>query len=149
MERLNKGIFAGSFEIYLTRNTDTLISLGDRAELANNLKADLFVSLHCNHSDNANATGIEVYVPKKGEHLKESILLAYELQRAMRQNIGFRSRGVKFGNFQVLRETVDCCPTVLLELGFLSIPDEVRHLTEDENVLAIALSLLSGLDMKK
>ena len=39
-------------DIYLTRYRDTLISLSDRTKLAKSLKADLFVSLHCNHSDN-------------------------------------------------------------------------------------------------
>ena len=109
----------------------------------------MFISLHCNHSGNSSAKGVEVYVPKNGEYLRESILLAYQLQKGMRQNIGFKSRGVKFANFQVLRETVDYCPTVLVELGFLSNQDEAQHLTEDENVLAIALSLLSGLKIEK
>ncbi len=149
MVSLNKSIFGESFEIYLTRNTDTLISLGDRALLAKKLNADLFVSLHCNHSDNPSAKGVEVYVPRYGEYLQESILLAYQLQKGLRQNIGFKSRGVKFANFQVLRETVDYCPTVLVELGFLSNRDEAQHLTEDENVLALALSVLGGLQTKK
>lgn len=145
MVRLNKKFFGESFEIYLTRNTDTLISLGDRALLAKKLNADFFVSLHCNHSKNSNVKGVEVFVPRTGEHLEKSILLAYQFQKGMRQNIGFKSRGVKFANFQVLREMVDNCPTVLVELGFLSNQDEAQHLIEDENVLGIALSLLGGL----
>jgi len=147
MLRFNEELFGESFEIYLTRNTDTLISLGDRALLAKKLNADMFISLHCNHSENISATGIEVYVPRKGEYLQKSIHLAYQLQKRMRQNIGFKSRGVKFGNFQVLRQTADYCPTVLLELGFLSNMDEAQHLTEEENVLAIALSILSSLQI--
>lgn len=149
MVTLNTNVFGESFDIYLTRNTDTLISLWDRAKLAAKLNVDLFISLHCNHSGNPNAKGVEVYVPKKGKHLKESILLAYQLQKGMKQNIGFKSRGVKFANFQVLRETVDYCPTVLVELGFLSNLDEAQHLTEDENILALALSLLSGIKIEK
>lgn len=146
---LNKSGLGGPFEIYLTRNVDTPISLGDRSQLAGELKADLFISLHCNHSGNPIAKGVEVYVPKKGEHLPESILLAFQLQKGMKQNIGLKSRGVNFANFQVLRETVDYCPTALVELGFLSNLDEAQHLTEDKNVLALALSLLSGLNIKK
>ena len=44
-------------DIYLTRYSDTLISLLDRTKLAKALKVDLFVSLHCNHSDNPDARG--------------------------------------------------------------------------------------------
>src|SRR5680860_680098 len=39
---LDRSVFRESFEIYLTRNTDTLISLGDRAKLAGKLDTDLF-----------------------------------------------------------------------------------------------------------
>jgi len=149
MVSVNKSVLGETFEIYLTRNTDTLISLGGRAKLARKLDTDLFISLHCNHSGDPNAKGVEVYVPMKGEHVQESILLAYRLQKGMRQNIGLKSRGVKFVNFQVLRETVDYCPSVLIELGFLSNRDEAQHLTEDENIIALALSLLRGLKIKK
>ncbi|MEZ7495832.1 N-acetylmuramoyl-L-alanine amidase [Leeuwenhoekiella aequorea] len=31
-----------------------------------------------------------------------------------------KSRGVKFANFQVLRDLQDFCPAVLVELGFVS-----------------------------
>jgi N-acetylmuramoyl-L-alanine amidase len=50
-----------SLDIYLTRYSDTLISLTDRTKLAKALNADLFISLHCNHSDNKNGAGVEVY----------------------------------------------------------------------------------------
>ena len=108
-------------DIYLTRYNDTLISLSDRTKLAKALKADLFVSLHCNHSDNPNARGIEVYVSKKQTgYSKESTWLAFQLQAGLNKKLGFESRGVKFANFQVLQATIQYCPSVLLELGFLS-----------------------------
>ena len=149
MVRLNKSLFGNSDGMYLTRDADTLVSLGDRTKLAAKLNADLFISLHCNHSGNPSAKGVEFYVPKNGEHLRESIHLAYKLQTGMRQNIGLWGRGVKFADFQVLRETVDYCPTVLVELGFLSHLDEAQYLTEDENEVALALSLVSGLKVEK
>ena len=38
------------YKIILTRDSDIFISLADRSKLANKLKADLFVSIHCNAS---------------------------------------------------------------------------------------------------
>lgn len=146
---LNKNLFGKSYEIYLSRYSDTLITLKDRASLAAKLKADLFVSIHCNHSDNPNIKGIEVYGPKKGRYLRESTQMAYQLQQGLRKHIGFKSRGVKFANFQVLRETADYCNTVLLELGYLSNADEAEHFLEKESITAIALSVLSCLQIKK
>lgn len=131
--QLNGTIFKNRFEIYLTRYTDTLISLGDRTKLAKSLKADLFLSLHCNYSDNPNARGVEVYVSKKpGKYLRESMLKAYELQKGLKENLGFESRGVKFGDFQVLRENIDYCPSILVELGFLSNQDEAYYVNHSD-----------------
>jgi N-acetylmuramoyl-L-alanine amidase len=132
---LNETEFKNQFEIYLTRYKDTLISLGDRTKLAKILKADIFISLHCNHSDNPNARGVEVFVSKKrGKYSRESVLLAYDLQKGLKQGVGFESRGVKFANFQVLRETNDYFPSVLLELGFLSNWDEAEFIGIEESV---------------
>ena len=140
---LNETVFKNQFEIYLTRYKDTLISLGDRTKLAKILKADIFISLHCNHSDNPNALGLEVYVyKKKGQYSRESVLPAYRLQKGLKENIGFESRGVKFGDFQVLRETDHYFPSVLLELGFLSNLVEAIYLSNEKLQYAIARVIL-------
>jgi len=48
-------------EIKMTRRDDTFIPLGTRATIANNFKADLFVSIHANAAPNKNAKGFEIY----------------------------------------------------------------------------------------
>ncbi|HEA30725.1 MAG TPA: N-acetylmuramoyl-L-alanine amidase [Leeuwenhoekiella sp.] len=130
-------------DIYLTRYSDTLISLSNRTKLTKALKPDLFVSLHCNHSDNPNARGLEVYVSRKEEkYSKESVFIGYQSERAFCKAIGYKSRGVKFANFQVLRETVGYCPSLLLELGFLSNKDEGSYISGSVNIQQIALAIL-------
>jgi len=137
-------------DIYLTRYNDTLISLSDRTKLAKALKAEVFVSLHCNHSDNPNARGIEVYTSKKQVmYSKESVFIGYKIERTLCKNIGYNSRGIKFSNFQVLREAISYCPAVLIELGFLSNRDEAKYLKRQESVFALALSILNSLQIKK
>tara|TARA_R100000306_G_C4337644_1_gene123577 strand:- start:2 stop:439 length:438 start_codon:yes stop_codon:yes gene_type:complete len=59
--RLNETLLNNEFDMYSTRYKDTLISLTDRSRLAESLKADVFVSLHCNAS-NTSAKGMDVYV---------------------------------------------------------------------------------------
>jgi len=130
-------------DIYLTRYSDTLISLSDRSKLAKSLDADLFVSLHCNHSDNPNARGIEVYIAKAiSQYSKEATWMAFKLQETFNKDLGFESRGVKFGNFQVLRETVAFCPGILLEMGFLTNLDEADYFLKPKNIRAMALAIL-------
>ena len=130
-------------DIYLTRYKDTLISLSDRTKLAQLLKADLFVSLHCNHSDNPNARGVEVYVTNaESKYSDDSTWFAFQVQAVLNKELGYESRGVKFANFQVLRETVDVCTSVLIELGFLSNKDEGNYISNSNNIQLIATAIL-------
>jgi len=133
-------------DIYLTRYTDTLISLSDRTKLAKALEVDLFVSLHCNHSDNPDARGIEVYASQKEtNYSKESIYIGYQIEKILCKEIGYESRGVKFANFQVIRETTSHCVSVLLELGFLSNWDESKYYQKSKSYQILALVLLESL----
>ena len=127
-------------DIYLTRYVDKFISLSDRSKLTKALVADVFISLHCNHSDNPNARGIEVYVANAtSQYSNDATWLAFKLHAAFKKQLGFESRGVKFENFQVLRETVDYCSSVLLELGFLSNNDESEYYQKTASFEALAL----------
>ena len=133
-------------DIYLTRYTDTLISLFDRTKLAKALKADLFVSLHCNHSDNSSARGIEIYVAGATSKYSDDVTwLAFQLQAVLNKQLGYESRGVKFADFQVLRETINHCPSLLLELGFLSNEDEGKFISDSNNIQPSALTILQSL----
>ena len=51
-----------SYKVVLTRDSDVFIPLPQRAEIANNNNADLFVSIHANSSTNRNTRGIETYL---------------------------------------------------------------------------------------
>jgi len=131
-------------DIYLTRYSDTLISLSDRTKLAKALKADLFVSLHCNHSNNPDARGIEVYVANViSKYSDDATWLAFQLQDDLNKSLGFESRGVKFANFQVLWVTVDYFPSLLIEFGFLSNVDEADYFDNPSNIKGISLSTLT------
>jgi N-acetylmuramoyl-L-alanine amidase len=48
-------------EVIYTRKDDAYISLDQRADVANQAQADLFVSIHANYSDLASARGVETY----------------------------------------------------------------------------------------
>jgi N-acetylmuramoyl-L-alanine amidase len=143
--KLNKE--QSNLEIYLTRYSDSLISLTDRTKLTRALKADVFISLHCNHAKNPGATGTEVFVAKTAlsQNLKQSIYVAHQIHSEITTYFGIKSRGVKFANFHVLRETIALCPSILIELCFLSNWNEAKYLSENSNLNALAFSILNSL----
>jgi N-acetylmuramoyl-L-alanine amidase len=145
--RLNKNLFEDRLDIYLTRYTDTLISLSDRSRLTKSLKADVFLSLHCNASTTS-SKGIDIYVHNTNiyeENLKSSITLGWCILEESTLKLGFKKRAVRFANFQVLRENSTFCPAVLVEMGFVTNTDEADYFLEASNIRAMALAILIGL----
>ena len=143
---LNNQLFENPLVLFLTRYTDTLISLGDRTQLAKKLKADIFISIHCNQAINRTASGTEVFIhPKSEVQAEESAYLGFTIQIGLADILGIKNRGIKYGNFQVLRDNNDSSATVLLELGFLSQTDEAIYLSKEESQSAIALVILQSI----
>lgn len=96
-------------------------------EASNEFGADLFVSIHCNSSTNADVKGTETYCPSTGG---DSERLATCIQQQIVSSLGTVDRGVKTGNLYVLRLTD--CPAVLVEIAFIS-NEEDEMLLADEN----------------
>ncbi|WP_246474367.1 N-acetylmuramoyl-L-alanine amidase family protein [Arenibacter arenosicollis] len=145
IQNLNHSILDNEFDIYMTRNTDTLISLRDRSRLAASIKCDLFVSLHCNAAK-TNARGMEIYYPnKENPNIEVAQHLANSILEEIIQELGITERGVKLANFQVLRETIGFCPSILIETGFVTNLDEVEYYGQPKSIRAIAMAILLGI----
>lgn len=141
--RLDKMLKEAGFRTYMTRNNDTYIALQDRSDVANQLKADLFISIHANASTmldpvtkkqipNPAPYGIETYYHPNKENLtkyNQSSTMAKLLQKELVKQLEGHDRGAKTANFFVLRETT--MPAILTELGFLTNPEEEKKLTTE------------------
>ena len=139
----NKGLLKSKYDIYVTRNTDTLISLDDRTKLTGYMKPDILISLHCNHSVSSKANGIEIYTYKViNGYTEQSVRHAQTMADQLNQKLGFKNRGTKKADFQVLRETIWFCPAILLELGYLSNTVDLDYLKNKEKRKALALAIL-------
>ncbi|MBE3570964.1 MAG: N-acetylmuramoyl-L-alanine amidase [Bacillales bacterium] len=107
------------FSYKLTRETDTFISLSERVAIAKNAKANIFISIHAN-SFNGSAKGTETYYyhsAAKNPYWEDSKLLATKIQNRLAEAMQTSDRGVKHGDFHVIRE--NSMPAVLTELGFI------------------------------
>ena len=106
--------------VIMTRNTDIYVPLAERARISNNARADIFVSIHRNSFGSPAANGIENWVVP-GANATTVRYAQIVLDSIVRLGC-FANRGLRQGNFQVLRETL--APAMLLELGFISNPQD-------------------------
>lgn len=135
------------YEILLTRDDDTFIPLDERAQIANDQKPKAFISVHYNHADSKEASGIEVYYYKSEDNkarTSSSKLLAESILSNVIHSTQAKSRGVKHGNFAVIRETK--MPAILIEGGFLSNADEMEKIKKGGYLKQIAWGIANGLD---
>ena len=142
MKDWNKSLLESKYDIYWTRNKDTLISLENRTKLVKHLKPDVFISLHCNHINDTDILGAEIYTYDSNEL---SLLYAKAILNKLNEDLGFKTRKPKEGNFQVLREIKEHCPAILLELGYLSNSSESNYLKDSQNRKALALAILMAI----
>lgn len=172
-------------KVVYTRKTDRFLELWQRADVANNCKADLFVSVHINalpkghisrgyqtytlgrSRRDGNTHGFEenlevakrensviLYEDNYQQHyegfdpnspesnilfelvqdknMEKSISLAKFMQRYICSATGRQDKGVHQDNLAVLRKA--SMPACLLELGFISTPDEEQYLNSDRAV---------------
>jgi N-acetylmuramoyl-L-alanine amidase len=105
------------FNYKLTRETDVYLSLSDRVKIAQNAGGDIFVSIHAN-AYNGSANGTETFYYGSNSQSADSKLLATYVHNRLISAWKLNNRGVKHGNFHVLREN-KTMPATLVELGFI------------------------------
>ena len=169
-------------KVVYTRSKDVFIPLDRRAEIANNAKADLFISIHTNAlANNQTAKGASTWTlglaksdanlevakrensvilyeddyktryagfnPNSAEsyiifefmqdkYMEQSVHLASLMQKQFRQTCRRADRGVHQAGFLVLKASA--MPSILIELGFISTPEEERYLNSEEGAGTMA-----------
>ncbi len=130
-------------DVYMTRDTDIDLELAPRADLANRLGADYFLSIHINAGG---GTGFESYV-----HINASagsLALRDVIHRKVGgfySTSGFRDRGQKSADFAVLRLTR--MPSLLLENLFIDMAGDAIKLADPVFRQQIARAIAEGLIM--
>ncbi|MBW4085607.1 N-acetylmuramoyl-L-alanine amidase family protein [Paenibacillus sp. S150] len=127
-----------NIDVVLTRSDDTFLELKDRAGMANNLKADLFISVHANSSSSSAASGSETYYQRDASKALANVMHKYLVQAT-----GLSNRGVRYGNFHVIRETT--MPAVLLEVGYLSNKGDESLLFSEALQNKVAAGIVAGI----
>lgn len=114
--------------------------LGARAAVGNKNKADVFVDIHANYFANPQVRGTGTYYYPKSAYDK---LLAQSIQNSVVNAGNLNDRGIFQANFYVLKHTL--MPAMLIELGFISNPEEERLLDTPQFQQKLAQGIVNGL----
>ncbi len=173
-----------AYRVELTRDKDMDVPLENRAAMANNNRAALFISVHANGSVRRKAQGSETFFLSlnatdeesrrlaylennsaefekpmdtannddiqmilwdmaQSAYLKQSQRLAETVQEELNALLGTANRGIKQAPFKVL--TGVACPAVLVEVAFISNPDEEKELVTPGFQDNVAQAIFRGL----
>lgn len=138
-KRVEKMLKKKGYVVAMTRETDKYVSLEERVEMSEVFNPDIFISIHVNSSNSDSPYGIETHYYKDN-----SLTLAKHMHAAMLNNINSKDRGLFKSKFYVINHTT--APAVLLEVGFLSNPQERAQLITESRKNATAKAIVEGID---
>jgi N-acetylmuramoyl-L-alanine amidase len=138
--------------VILTRTGDTEVSekgasatsveeLQARCDVANKANADIFLSIHADAFTNREVKGTTAYYYTKGT--KQSKRLADNVRTALIDAIGTVDRGTQSCNFYVVKHTD--MPAILVEISFISNPDEEKMMNSETGIKKIAQGIADGI----
>jgi N-acetylmuramoyl-L-alanine amidase len=161
--------------VLLTRDDDRLVPIDDRAALANNNKADLFISLHANASMRRSASGATIYsaafdsnaaaqapgerVPTFGGGLRDIDLVPWDLAQTRHIDESTMFAGLLERTFRdhvpLANRAVDRAPlrvlqsanmpAVLVEMGYVTNPEQEKLLSGDSFQNALVQSVYDAI----
>jgi len=131
------------YHVYMSRADDTFIGLHERANKANDLGADAFVSVHLNsYPDLESVCGVEAWTYKDRTGCPE---FADYLARYVSEAVGARNRGVSFAKNLVVTSKTEM-PSVIIECGYISNADEAAKLQTEDYQKKIAQAIADAVE---
>ncbi len=153
--QLRSVLVAAGAEVKLTRDSDSDLShlvspdqvrsrksrdIIGRVQLVNEWQPDVLLSLHVNAMGSSRWHGAQVF---HQQHSQRSADLAEFLQTGLQRVLQNTTRQPKAGDFRLLNESQPIA--VLLEVGFISNPEEATLLAQESYRHQVSLAILQGL----
>ena len=136
-KKLKEALILKGATVYLTRETDKDLALSktnrkrsdliNRAYLINKTKPDIYISIHLNHIQDSKYKGLQIFYNNKN---KENETIAKNLTKYIKEKT-WNVREPKINNTYYMYRNIST-PGVLIEVGFLSNPDDRYRLTHEE-----------------
>lgn len=139
------------YNVIMVRNENNVnISNAERAEVANRANADAFVRIHCNGAESSSVTGALTMCQTQnnkycGALHDKSRQLSKCVLNALCEKTGAKNRGVSETDSM---SGINWCkvPVTIVEMGFMSNPDEDRKLCDDGYQDKLAAGIANGID---
>lgn len=141
-KELNELLKGYNLSIKFTRLSNIYLSLTERAKIANDFKADYFLSIHINSASDKTVRGVEVWqYSNKNEKLNK---FSNGLCTDVSKILNIRNRGLKLSKeLSVLRNTT--MPAALIEVDFISNAQAEKDLKANANIRAVAIAIKNNL----
>ena len=150
-KKIEKYLISKGATVYLTRETDKDLSttstnkkrsdLTNRAKLINASKADMYLSIHLNYITNSKWQGLQIFYNNKNA---ENELIATSITSYLKETSS-NIREPKKENIYYMYKQITV-PGVLIELGFLSNPNDRYRLTREEYQEQLAKSIANSIE---
>lgn len=134
--------------VIMTRNGDDWRSYTQRNNAVRDRDPDMFISIHCDSSSTASATGTSAYYYRAysqplAKAVHDRLVSAYKTE-IYKDNTEIKiDRGTNFYAFRVAR--VEECPAILIEYGFVSNIEECQTLQNAETREILAQATVDGI----
>lgn len=125
----------------MTTKNKKLKDMQERKKIIEKANADLVVSVHCNSYPRADQTGAQVFYAPGSETGKA---MADSMQSIINMNLEACDRTAMQGDYYVLQCSE--VPSLLVECGFLSNPDDEKLLLDADYQKKIAYTIYTGIN---
>ncbi len=150
-QKLKQVLKTKGYDVYMIRETnDVELSNRERAQMANGSGASVFLRLHCNGDDNSSVNGALTMCPTESnpycsEIAGDSLKLSEVIVSSLCQSTGAKNRGV-IRTDQM--SGINWCeiPVTIVEMGFMSNPEEDRKLVSESYQEKLAKGIAEGVD---
>lgn len=133
------------FNVVLTREENEVdISNKERAEMANDHQADLFIRLHADGSNDSSVKGFHILTPAEGHSMFEQSLQASKaISNAVQRDQSIDTNGISFRS-DITGFNWSHVPTTLIEMGFMTNPEDDQNLSKEQYLRKIMSDITEG-----
>ena len=157
MQKLQEVFEGKGIEVMLTREGDSglqdegaetirkmkISDMNKRREIIKDSGADLFLSIHMNSFSDSSVNGLHIFYDKAHPEIEE---MAKKIKENIGKITGAPIHAIKTADEKLFLMKNPPVPSILIECGFISNPDEEKKLTDEKYQAKIAWAIASAVE---